>query len=221
LKLARNLPLALQVPLLMVTERYEGPEGIRVPQAGWTAEPLPDGSRPTGKHKKHRGTYQRTHRHMHIRRFEDPLATARENRLAHVLFSTAPSELGLYDKPMARNVQIWDENYRLILDGPRAKFHDLRRAADVLAEGGWFCMSYTGIGRSSVICRRDSTSRSSCPKRRPAISRLTSPTIPIRPGPSNCGRASCTVTCMKPTSASSATRRTNGRIRPSSTSASS
>jgi hypothetical protein len=158
LKLARELPLALQVPLLMLTERYEGAEGVRVPQAGWTAEPLPDGSPPAGQRKKHRSTYRRTHRYMRIHRFEDPLVTARENRLAHVLFSTAPSELGLYDKPMARNVQIWDEDYHLLLDGPRATFPDIRQAADVLAEGGWFGYRFVfpamRLGRHEVYWHR-------------------------------------------------------------------
>ena len=58
--------------------------------------------------------------------------------MAHVLFSSLPEDLGLYDKPMARNAQIWTHDFRLLLDGPRANRAALRRAAAMLREGGLF-----------------------------------------------------------------------------------
>ncbi len=62
----------------------------------------------------------------------------REDRLAHVFFSSAAEDIGLYDKPMARNAQIWTHDFRLLLDGPNADQHDLARAAKALQEGGSF-----------------------------------------------------------------------------------
>jgi hypothetical protein len=137
-RLARELPLALQIPLLFLLHRREAPWGLRIPQAGWLVEPLPDGTLPPRPGRRPRSTYHRTHRHQRLHRFTDPLTTAREDHLAHVLFGTAPHELGLYGKPMARNVQLWREDFHLLLDGPNASTEDLRRAADALAEGGWF-----------------------------------------------------------------------------------
>ena len=55
-----------------------------------------------------------------------------EDRMAHVLFSAAPDDVGLYGKPMARNAQIWTQNCELLLDGPRAGRADLIRAAEAL-----------------------------------------------------------------------------------------
>ena len=46
--------------------------------------------------------------------------------------------MGLYGKPMARNAQIWTDDFRLLLDGPRATAAELRRAAERLAGGGLF-----------------------------------------------------------------------------------
>ena len=38
----RELPLAVQIPLLHSLQRHEAPRGIRVPQSGWLHEPRPD-----------------------------------------------------------------------------------------------------------------------------------------------------------------------------------
>ena len=37
-----------------------------------------------------------------------------------MLFSSFPDDLDLYDKPQARNVQLWTEWGELLLDGPHA-----------------------------------------------------------------------------------------------------
>ncbi|MGA2060172.1 MAG: M28 family peptidase [Thermoguttaceae bacterium] len=139
LRLREELPLALQIPLLHVFARYANPFGIRVPQSGWLHEPHPDHLLPDPNVIPLRNTYRRTNRWARIHRHEDELAvTGREDRLAHVLFSSAPEDVGLYDKPMARNAQIWTQDFRLLLDGPNADQHDLARAAKVLQEGGSF-----------------------------------------------------------------------------------
>src|SRR5262249_43380111 len=39
---------------------------------------------------------------------------------------------------MGRNVELWTEDYRLLLNGPHADADDVARAADVLAGGGLF-----------------------------------------------------------------------------------
>ena len=66
-----------------------------------------------------RNTYRRTHRWARIHRHEDELAVADgEDRVAHVLFSTAPDDVGLYGKPMARNAQIWTHDFRAAAGRP-------------------------------------------------------------------------------------------------------
>ena len=139
LRLREELPLAMQIPLLHVFSRYENPQGIRVPQSGWLHEPHPDWPQPDPGRIPFRNTYRRTHRWAKIHRHEDELAVSgREDRLAHVLFSSAPEDIGLYDKPMARNAQIWTQDFRLLLDGPNARPDDLARAATALRKGGSF-----------------------------------------------------------------------------------
>jgi hypothetical protein len=46
--------------------------------------------------------------------------------------------MGLYGKPMARNVQLWDHDFRPLLDGPRATPDEIDGAARRLREGGLF-----------------------------------------------------------------------------------
>jgi hypothetical protein len=86
-----------------------------------------------------RNTYRRTHRWEKTARHEDDLAAAgEEDRLMRVLFSTNPEVVGIYGKPMARNSQIWTDQYELLLDGPRAGRKELQRAVRVLRRGGSF-----------------------------------------------------------------------------------
>ncbi len=139
LELSEQWPLATQVPLLHSLERHAAPRGVRVPQSGWLHEPKPGTEAPSGLQGPLRNSYRRTHRWARVHRDEDELAvTAQEDRVAHVLFSTAADDLGLYGKPMARNSQIWTHDYQMLLDGPSAKRRDLVRAAEALAEGGLF-----------------------------------------------------------------------------------
>jgi hypothetical protein len=139
MELQRKLPLAGQVPLLHSLFRHEAPNSIRIPQSGWLHE-----ARPNNGHDPHvygpvRDTFRRSHRWQRIHRHEDELAVVgTEDKLTHVLLSTAPDDISLYNKPMARNAQIWSHEYELLLDGPRATPDDLQYVADRLAAGGLF-----------------------------------------------------------------------------------
>jgi hypothetical protein len=139
LRLQDELPFALQIPLLQTITRHEDPRSIRVPQSGWLHEPRSGQPEPDGQHGPVRNTYKRTHRWLRMHRHEDALAVvASEDKLVHVLFSTAPDDIGLYGKPMARNVQLWTHDYRLLLDGPRATSPEIASAAEALCAGGLF-----------------------------------------------------------------------------------
>jgi hypothetical protein len=137
-RLQKELPFVMQVPLLQQVERHEGPHGLRVPQAGWMHEPRTDDFTPPEDHGLLRGTYKRTQRPSRVRRDEDPLETAEEDKLAQVLFSAAQADVDLYNKPMAHNVHLWARDYRLLLDGPRADQKAVARASEAVAEGGLF-----------------------------------------------------------------------------------
>jgi len=137
LDLQKELALAMQIPFLNVCERSEGTHGLRIPQAGWMHEPREGGSPPVRKAHKWRNTYRRTHRWEHLERHKDELGVAaEEDRVAHVLFSSDPIDIDLYNKPMARNSQIWTRRYDLLRDGPGATREDLIGAAAAFHEGG-------------------------------------------------------------------------------------
>ncbi len=138
-QLTHELPLAMQIPLLRLLERRSGFGGLRVPQSGWLHEPHPDLDVSTFHKELIRDTYARTNRWTRVRRYEDPLAmNPRVGKMSKVLFSTALDIMGLYDKPMARNCQLWTRDFRLLLDGPNASREHLRRAEEALIEGGLF-----------------------------------------------------------------------------------
>src|SRR5262249_49247536 len=138
-RLQKELPFALQVPLLMAMTRHRDPVGIRVPQAGLMHEAAPGKPEPAWGHGHIRNTYKRTHRWDRILRDQDELALLqREDKLLHVLFSSFPEELGLYDKPMARNVQLWTEDGQLLLDGPHATKDQIKHTLKHVEAGGTF-----------------------------------------------------------------------------------
>ncbi len=138
-KLNEQLAFALQIPLLHGLDRHRGIHGMRIPQSGWLEFKGPKAPRgDKHMHGPYLDTFKRTYRHDRILRTEDDLVSAREAKLAHVLFSTAPNDIGLYDKPMARNFQIWTDQFELLLDGPSASPADIHLAAKRMAEGGIF-----------------------------------------------------------------------------------
>jgi len=139
LDLHRELTLAGQIPLLHSLFRHEAPSSIRIPQSGWLHEARPGNGHEPHVHGPVRDTFRRSHRWQRIHRHEDELAVAgTEDKLTHVLLSTAPDDISLYNKPMARNAQIWSHEYKLLLDGPRATPGDLQHVAKSLAAGGLF-----------------------------------------------------------------------------------
>ncbi len=159
LQLRQQLPLAMQIPLLNLFPRHEDPHSLRVLQSGWMHEPHPDHPQPDTARLPLRNTYRRTHRWARIPRHEDELGVAGgEDRVAHVLFSTAPDDLGLYGKPMARNAQIWTDDFRLLLDGPVADCRAIERAAAVVREGGHFGYRFffppMHVGRHAIFWHR-------------------------------------------------------------------
>ena len=156
--MANELTMAVQVPLLHLFQRHEAPGCLRVPQSGWMHERRPGAPEPS-HHGPLRNTFQRTHRWAKIHRHEDELAvTQQEDKVAHVLFSTAADDIGLYGKPMARNAQVWTRDGHLLVDGPAASREELLRAAEALSHGGLFGYRFQypamRVGRHEVYWHR-------------------------------------------------------------------
>jgi hypothetical protein len=156
LRLQKELPLAIQIPLLQQLHRRRGFQDIRIPQAGWVHEKSdlnPDHYGPVRNH------FRRTHRWERILRDEDELALMqRDDPLLHVLFSTLPNDVDLYGKPMARNVQLWTHDYELLLDGPNATPKQIRAALETAMAGGLFGYRFQypamRVGRHEVYWHR-------------------------------------------------------------------
>lgn len=158
-RLQRELPFAVQIPLLHSVRRHLAWEGVRVPQSGWLHEPRPGQPEPDAEIGPIRNTFKRTHRWARVLRHEDELALmAREEKLTHVLFSTLPDDVGLYGKPMARNVQLWTQDFQLLLDGPNATPDDIGRAEHTIKGGGLFGYRFQWpamrVGRHEVYWHR-------------------------------------------------------------------
>jgi Peptidase family M28 len=135
-KLALTLPRAGQIPLLPLFSHVADGYQIRIPQSGWLDE-LADARRRQSQGKTHR--IVRSHRWQRMARDQRVQEVATfEDQVSVALFSTDPDDLGLYGKPMARNAQIWNEDYTLILDGPRATPLELARASATVDRGGRF-----------------------------------------------------------------------------------
>jgi hypothetical protein len=142
-ELRRQLPLAMQVPLLQLLPRSRAPSGLRVPQAGWFHVQGP-GLTGEEAHMPFRPEVQRTHRWQAIARdLDETVVLEGADHVGRALFSTDPADLGLYGKPMARNVQLWDTHYRLLLDGPRAGRAEIHEAVRALDRGGQFGYRFT------------------------------------------------------------------------------
>jgi hypothetical protein len=133
-KLAAQLPRATQIPILHLFPRIEGSCSIRIPQSGWLDENDADGG---GGHnvKNH---LERRHRWQRIARDAGLGADAYHDKVSVALFATDPVSIDLYDKPLARNSQVWREDYTALLDGPRADHDSIRRAANAVDVGGRF-----------------------------------------------------------------------------------
>jgi hypothetical protein len=139
-QLSAALPRAAQIPLLHLFSHVSDRYHLRIPQSGWLDE-LADARAARGHHNNHAMAKKivRSHRWQRMARDEDvrDLATF-EDQVSVALFSVDPDDLGLYGKPMARNAQIWNEDYTLILDGPRATPLEIERAKVTVDRGGRF-----------------------------------------------------------------------------------
>jgi hypothetical protein len=138
-KLAKRLPAAGQIPLGNLVARNRGLGVMRVAQSGWFHEPRRDSLELNISEELVDNFYQRTHRWEKILRYQDELNQAAQKvRIAKALFGTDGDSLGLYDKPLARNCQIWDHKFDLVLDGPKADRNKIYEAEKVILDGGLF-----------------------------------------------------------------------------------
>jgi hypothetical protein len=135
-KLAKELDHAMQVPLLHLFPRSSSHLALRIPQSGWLDE-HPDEQRHVAHGHKVVKSVKRTHRWQRIERDSDEVVEL-DDKITIALFSTAADDLGLYNKPMARNAQLWSEQYDLVLDGPHAGRREIAAAERVLKQGGHF-----------------------------------------------------------------------------------
>ena len=158
-RLQKELPLAGQIPLLRLVPRRAGAEGVRVPQSGWLHEPHPDVDPAEIQKELLLHEYTRSHRWDRNRRSDDELAlNPRLEKIARVLFSTDLEVMGLYDKPMARNCQLWTRDFELLLDGPNATVEELKKAEAAILAGGLFGYRFqfpaARVGRYEVYWHR-------------------------------------------------------------------
>lgn len=138
--LQQQLPLALQIPLLHSITRHNLPVGLRVPQEGFFHVPTPGHTKAPQNAGPVQNTFRRTHRWDRVYRDQDELAVLprKDEPILTALFSTFPDDMHLYDKPQARNVQIWTVDGKLLLDGPNATPEEMHNALRVANAGGLF-----------------------------------------------------------------------------------
>jgi hypothetical protein len=139
LRLKNELPVTGQIPLLNLVARNRGNGGLRVTQSGWLHEPHPDNINYVVNENIIQETYHRTHRWERVHRYQDELNEAGHKiKLIKALFSTEPDAMGLYDKPMACNSQIWTRNFDLLLNGPKAGRRKIMEVEKIISAGGLF-----------------------------------------------------------------------------------
>lgn len=138
-RLQKQLPFAMQLPLQRVVGRHGGSDGIRVPQSGWLHEPRREQSESAIQSDLLLNTYRRTNRWNRVHRDKDAVAQSTKIvKIAQALFSTLLDDLDLYNKPMARNCQLWDEEAQFVFDGPTASRQQIHQAVTTITEGGLF-----------------------------------------------------------------------------------
>ena len=130
-ELSRALPRATQIPLLHLFPRVTGSCTIRIPQSGWLDEH-------SGGAHGHRIVNKIARHHRWERVERDHGDGELTDRVSIALFSTDADVLGLYDKPLAKNSEIWTTDYELLLDGPRADAAAISRAQERVDVGGRF-----------------------------------------------------------------------------------
>jgi hypothetical protein len=112
---------------------------LRVTQSGWLHEPHPDNVDHVINENIVQNSYHRTHRWERVHRYQDELnQTGQKIKLIKALFSTDPDAMGLYNKPLACNSQIWTSKFELLLDGPKADRKRIMEVEKTIANGGLF-----------------------------------------------------------------------------------
>jgi hypothetical protein len=133
-----QFPLTMQYPIMPLVARHDG-AGIRVPQSAWLSEPRRDGKELEIAEDLVLNSFKRIHRWDRIQRDEDLLEkSTKVATVTQAIFSTALADLDLYNKPLARNIQIWTTEGKCVLDGPRATREEIVRAAKDVLDGGLF-----------------------------------------------------------------------------------
>jgi hypothetical protein len=139
IRLQKELAVAGQIPLLNLVARNRGIGSLRVNQSGWLHEPHPDTADLVINENIVRDTFHRTHRWERVERYQDELNVISQRvRVVKALFSTEPEAMGLYNKPLACNSQIWTSSFDLLLDGPNATKNLITKAEQALINGGLF-----------------------------------------------------------------------------------
>jgi hypothetical protein len=139
LKLKKQCASAGQIPLLNLVVRNRGIGGLKVPQAGWFHEARPGNGHDNISQELLHDTFHRTHRWQRLHRYQDELnEDAQKFKLVKVFFSTENDSLGLYDKPLARNAQIWNHEFDMILDGPHSVKKQILLAEEAILTGGLY-----------------------------------------------------------------------------------
>ncbi|MCX6254772.1 MAG: M28 family peptidase [Bacteroidia bacterium] len=139
LRLKKELPIAAQIPLLNLVARNRGIGGFRVTQSGWLHEPHAGSKDLIMNENLLKDTYHRTHRWERVHRYQDELnLVAHKIRLIKALFSTEPDAMGLYNKPLACNSQLWNHKFELLLDGPKANRRKIMEVEKTFSKGGLF-----------------------------------------------------------------------------------
>lgn len=139
LKLQESLHNAIHLPMLRLVKRDEGFSGLRVPQSGWVFQPGLKGAKAKLLEELIVSNYIRTSRWDKFHRHEDGLLKSKKiDPVMEALFSTNLEALDLYNKPMARNSQLFTEDIELLLDGPAADRRKIGEAALKVMEGGNF-----------------------------------------------------------------------------------
>ena len=138
-KLTKAFAEAGQIPLINLVARNQGIESLRSAQDGWFQEPRPDNVKHEINAELIIDSFHRTHRWQKIHRYQDELNQQVKNvKIARALFSTDAEALDLYDKPLARNCQLWDDDFNLLLDGPRADRQKIHETEKRILQGGLF-----------------------------------------------------------------------------------
>jgi hypothetical protein len=155
---AELYPFAMQYPMLPLVARHEGP-GLRVTQSAWLSEPYRDGRTLEVAEDLVLNTYKRTHRWDRVRRDDDAVAQSTSvTKVTSALFSTALVDIDLYNKPLARNCQLWSIDAELVLNGFTATPDQIQQAAKEVLDGGLFRYFFRypamRVGRYEVYWQR-------------------------------------------------------------------